>query len=479
MSAATLSLNRIWSVRAESGGSWHVVARALSLAAAAGGLAIAAWQSLYASVLVGSLALVAGWALVGLIWRGRERDFAITLYLASMGIRLIAGVIGQIALARTNGFLFEDDRAYDEIAWRVVEVWRGEREGIHKSDNYLLVTYTYLLAGLYSTIGQQLLAAIWTNALVGSLAAVVTFALGLRLTSSAGARLAGVAMVLFPSLIFWSALNLKDTWVVLLIPVTMLVMMRFVELTTGIEEGPIGRQDYVAILLGVLTVASVYVLEEFRIYVYGAFGWLFPVWFLIMSRNGRGDTVRKLVYGIGLSFVLIALMASSGTRMGGLGFLNVKQAEALASNRALIAEKAETGLDIAKPPRGSNPYLYHLENLPTGVAHVLGAPTPWSVRNLKDLPFIPEMTAWYVMLALAMIGIVMRFKADWQRLTLPLLFTAAIICVLGLVEGNVGTIFRHRAMLMPTIFIAAGMGLTWILARRAARSSRTEVKAGI
>jgi hypothetical protein len=57
---------------------------------------------------------------------------------------------------------------------------------------------------------------------------------------------------------------------------------------------------------------------------------------------------------------------------------------------------------------------------------------------------------------------------------LPIFFTGGIICVLGLVEGNVGTIFRHRAMLMPTTFVAAGMGLTWLLARRA-RSNRTEV----
>jgi hypothetical protein len=474
VSTATLAPNRIWSVRAESGGSWHTVVRAGALAGAALALGIAAWLGLYATMLVGIVALVVGWALVALIWRGRERDFAITLYLASMGIRLLAGAIGQLALARTNGFLFEDDRAYDEIAWRVVEVWHGEREGIHRSDNYLLMTYTYLLAGLYNVIGHQLLAGIWLNALVGSLAAVATFALALRLTSVTGARLAGVAMMLFPSLIFWSALNLKDTWVVLLIATTMLTMIRFGELATTIEAGPIGKQDYLAVLMAVLTLISFYVLEDFRLYVYGAFGWIFPIWFLLMSRNGRGDTARKIAYGISMTFIMIVMMASSGTRMGGLGFLNVKQAEALASNRALIAEKAETGLDIPKPPRGSNPYLYHLENLPTGVAHVLGAPTPWSVRRLKDLPFIPEMSAWYIMLALAVIGLVMSFKSDWRRLMLPLLFTSAIVCVLGLVEGNVGTIFRHRAMLMPTTFVGAGMGLAWLLSRRA-RTNRTEV----
>ena len=67
-----------------------------------------------------------------------------------------------------------------------MEVWRGDREGIHKSDNYLLVNYTYLLAGLYNWIGHELLAAKWINALVGALTSVATFRLALYFTSTAG-----------------------------------------------------------------------------------------------------------------------------------------------------------------------------------------------------------------------------------------------------------------------------------------------------
>ncbi|HEX3245984.1 MAG TPA: hypothetical protein VHX16_11325, partial [Chloroflexota bacterium] len=141
MSTATLAIHRFWSIRAP-GSSWQTWVRAASLAAAAAGFALALWQGAFASVLLGILVLVGGWALIGVAWRGPERDFAITIYLGSIGLRLLAGAVGQIALARTNGFIFEDDRAYDEIAWRVVEVWRGDRDGIHRSDNYLLVNYT-------------------------------------------------------------------------------------------------------------------------------------------------------------------------------------------------------------------------------------------------------------------------------------------------------------------------------------------------
>lgn len=485
MSTTTLTPSRIWSLRADGRMNWHPLVRIPSLLGAAVAFGLAFWLGMSASALVGLLALLAGWALVGLLWRGPEREFAVTVYLVSMGIRLLAGAITQAVLATpaigstpaTRGVMFEDDRAYDEIAWRVVMVWRGELPGIHRSDNYLLVNYTYLLSGLYFLIGHELLAAKWLNALVGSLASVVTFAFALHLGKPVGARLAALAMTFFPSLILWSALNLKDTWVVLLIVTTMFGMIRFAEVASNIT-GPFSRRDLVVILIGALTLLSFHILENLRIYVYGALGWLFGFGFLAIAWKGNGDFWRKLMYGIALTALLIGHMLTSGTRLGGLGFLNVKQAEALASNRYVISEKADTGLELPKPPKGGNPYLYHLEHLPMGVMHVLGAPTPWGVTRTKDLPMIPEMIAWYAMLGLAVTGLVTSFKSDWRRLLLPLLFTGAIIGVLGLVEGNVGTIFRHRAMLMPTTFIAAGIGLSWLLARRQTARAQTPVKVG-
>jgi hypothetical protein len=179
-----------------------------------------------------------------------------------------------------------------------------------------------------------------------------------------------------------------------------------------------------------------------------------------------------------VAFTTATLFLTLGTHWGGWRFLTVKQMEATMSNRVLISEKAETGIELPKPPKGVNPYLYQLENLPIGLTSVLGAPFPWTVKRLKDLPTIPEMVGWYAMLALATVGIVATFRRDWRRLFLPLLFTAGLIFVLALVEGNVGTIFRHRSMLMPTTFIAAGIGLTWLLARRRAMVNRSEVNLG-
>jgi hypothetical protein len=461
VSIAAPALGRIWSIRAEEGGSWHTWVRIASLAAATAALGIAAWQGSWPSVLVGSLLFVGGWALTATIWGTRERDFAVTLYMGGMGLRLLVGAIAHVALAGNDGFLFLDDRAYDEASWRMVQAWQGVYKGIPKSDNYLLVNYTYLVSMLYYVIGHELLAAKWINALVGALTAVLTFALALRLTQPVGAKFAGLAMAVFPSLVFWSALNLKDTWVTFLI--------------VAIIFGTLKFSQTLSIITAVLTIVAFHSLENMRLYAFFALGWLMPITFFIVSDAPRR---KKLIYGLSFTIAVIGVMALVNNESFGLRMLSPKRLEAVGTNRVVVGERAETGLDFEKIPKGQNVYLYHLENLPKGVMYVLGAPFPWTARRIKDFATVPEMLAWYGVFVLALVGIVTAFRRHWRQLLMSLIFTAILIAMLGAVEGNAGTIYRHRAMLMPTTFVAAGIGVTWLLSQFAARRlNRTPQKA--
>lgn len=451
MSTAAPALSRILSVRVEQGGSWHTWVRLASLAACTAALAIAAWQGTWPSVIVGALAVAAGWALVALVWGPRERDFALTLYLGAMGLRLLAGAISHVALERSGsaGFFFLDDRAYDEASWRMVLAWHGLYPGIPKSDSYLLVNYTYLVSMLYYVIGHELLAAKWLNALVGSLAAVMTFALGLRLTQPLGARLAGLAMAVFPSLVFWSVLNLKDAWVVLLIVAVIYGTLRF--------------SQTLSIPTALLTLLAFHGLENMRLYAFFALGWVMPIAFFL---NCSAQRRRKLTYGLSFTAAVVLVMLLTNNAWFGLRYLTPKQLEALESAKVFSAQRAETGIDIEKQPKWRSPYEVHLEALPKGIMYVVSAPFPWAARRLKDAPTVPEMLAWYALLGLAVTALIATMKRDWRRLLMPFMFTGMMVGILALVEGNVGTIYRHRAMLMPTVFVAAGIGLTWLLALR-------------
>jgi multidrug transporter EmrE-like cation transporter len=110
-----------------------------------------------------------------------------------------------------------------------------------------------------------------------------------------------------------------------------------------------------------------------------------------------------------------------------------------------------------------------LQYLPTGIAYALFAPFPWSTGRTLDLLTVPEMIAWYVLLAFAL-ATLWRERRRWRELVGVSLFCAGLLAVLALAEGNYGTLFRHRAMAIPFVVMIAMPALVdGVAAARAGR----------
>jgi hypothetical protein len=98
--------------------------------------------------------------------------------------------------------------------------------------------------------------------------------------------------------------------------------------------------------------------------------------------------------------------------------------------------------------------LRTLDYLPFGLAFALFAPFPGSGTRAQDLLPIPEMLVWYVLLIAA--GITLwRWRQRWRVLAPTVLFVAGTVLIFALVEGNVGTLYRHRAMVIPFVALLA------------------------
>jgi hypothetical protein len=100
--------------------------------------------------------------------------------------------------------------------------------------------------------------------------------------------------------------------------------------------------------------------------------------------------------------------------------------------------------------------------MPIGVLVVLFAPFPWQLFSTSQIFAAPEMVMWYIMLPFLLRGIffVSRNKAKYFiSLFICLLFT---VIFLGMIEGNIGTLFRHRSVLIEfcLIFTAIGISLS-------------------
>jgi hypothetical protein len=100
----------------------------------------------------------------------------------------------------------------------------------------------------------------------------------------------------------------------------------------------------------------------------------------------------------------------------------------------------------------------NLRHLPIGMLYVLTAPFPLAARTLAESAFLPEMLLWYSLLVFAGIGAWRVVTGREARLVLFMSTFIGIFLVLSLTEGNVGTLVRHRAMLVPYVVVLAAYG---------------------
>jgi len=105
----------------------------------------------------------------------------------------------------------------------------------------------------------------------------------------------------------------------------------------------------------------------------------------------------------------------------------------------------------------------------------LTVPWPWEAQSSSALLYMPEQLAWYVLVLLAPLGLVLAMRRD--ALVASLLFAHAIVAALtvALTSGNVGTLFRHRGLALPYFIWLCGVAIcdlvTWSRSERCASSA--------
>jgi hypothetical protein len=487
-----------------SGGRWsradlaHNGVRAVSLIVSLVAFGILAQRGELQMLPIAVVGLALGPAIIMLLFKGPERRYLLTLFFSAFAIRLIAAVVAHPYLITTTktkdgivtawtGFLFEDDRAYHKVAYSLLEYWTGKEGGVEKSEEYLLRLYTYMVAWLYLyvrwvTPGDLLalskpaagaiavMAPKLMNCFIGAITIVPMFALGRELGGAKAGRLVALAGAFWPSMILWSVLNLKDILVVALIASIMFFAIRFAR-TPGLGMW-VRRQPGGELLLSAKVGAGALMLvgllvsfaltENLRLYVFYAFGWLVPITFFMVN---RAPWQRRLVAGIALwtAVVVVMLGMNQGTQWLGLRYLTDKRTEALDTSRNFGAGVAESGIELSgRLSRYEGGWAIQMRNIPIVMPYVLWAPFPWAGVRLRDLAVLPEALAWYAVQVLSVVTLIVFGRSRWRELFLPVVFIGGLVFVFSIIEGNVGTIYRHRVMLFPAAFPLAAMGALWV-----------------
>jgi len=180
--------------------------------------------------------------------------------------------------------------------------------------------------------------------------------------------------------------------------------------------------------------------------------------FISLAVNYCSRKKRYILIILGLSFLLVFLKWHSVSRLFNnyIGFPSCSVFEALNQAHQVRLWAAETAFlpdaDISTP-------LTFVLNAPGFLLYILFAPFPWAVTKLKHIFGTAEMLIWIVLFFFMLKGVALSIRYRLQESLFILIFILVmILSFFG--EGNVGTLFRHRALIWPVFFIFTAVGLS-------------------
>lgn len=409
---------------------------------------------------------------------------------------LVRAVVAAVIVLMDDGVLIPDEMQYIELATASAD-GRGAAgwSPIYGPALYS-ATSTFLipLTALFKVLGAwrfwgQLLAAAGGAAT----AAMVTHLAGGFVRRNI-AVIAGLLVALWPSQVLWSSVVLRES----------MVWATLAAIAVGLVTAAHARDDRV-LTAGVAAVGlSLWGLSHLRVQSFVATAW--AVALAVPLLRGRRRLVRTLAIwllvlvvpletGQGLgSYTMLerALPALGRTRVASStnaqsAFIKpVDQVEPSGAASGVAPSTSTTlpvlntpGLDLSEPTLvvSGDGTVYLVQEtaganaryLPKGLVAILGRPFPWEATNDIDLAMArAENALWFALYALAIAG-AWWHRRRWRELAFPIACGAGVLAVAALVQGNLGTAFRHRAQVLWILALLAGLALERIADRRAAR----------
>lgn len=315
--------------------------------------------------------------------------------------------------------------------------------------------FYYLLAGVYWLLGPHRSAGLVVNAALAAALVPVVSDTARRLYGAAAARYVAPLVVLLPGIFFFTSQLLKEASVLMCVAAAANFATRLVKRT-----GP-------PALVGLAT--AMILLFTFRSYV----ALVMTVGFVAAIFIGKGviSGVGTAVAAAGLVAVLLSVgIGSSGydTAVGA----DLEQASVVHKGLQQGANsKFGAGADIATAGGA-------LSYLPSGLANFALGPFPWQIRGVRQLPAVPDVLAWWLLLPALWQGLRKSLRRIGRRTLVLLLPALMSTIVLTLSLSNFGIVVRERMQVVILLVPLISLGLAERAARRAARHTPATLAEG-
>lgn len=414
-----------------------------------------AFDAAKAVLLCTALATIAGYYSYK---RDADGSFLLRLFVAGLIVRIVVGL--AIFAFHGQEFFGGDAMTYDFYGSAQLAGWAGDKYSQTVANQFVRSGQgsgwgmVYLVAAVYGLVGRNMLAVQMMNSVIGAATAVVIYLCAKHVfQNSRVARIAGMAVAFYPSLVLWSAQGLKDGPTVFFLALAILCTLKL---------GEKFAIRYIAILacaLIALFALRFYVLYMICVAIGGAF-------VIGMQQVSATSFVRQfsavVLLGLALTYVGV-------TRSAGLQYEHYGNLQGLQHSRLDQARSAESGfgkdVDVSSTSGA-------LSSIPMGVLYLLFAPFPWQIISLRQSITLPEMVIWWASFPLLVLGLWFSIKYRLRMISPILIFTVMLTLAYSVFQGNVGTAYRQRAQLLVFYFIFVAVGFVVMKEKREERKLR-------
>lgn len=98
-----------------------------------------------------------------------------------------------------------------------------------------------------------------------------------------------------------------------------------------------------------------------------------------------------------------------------------------------------------------------------GVVFFLFTPFPWGVSSKIQLIFSPQIIFWYFLFLFALFGMLFSMRHYFKKSFFIIIILLLFSIFSGMNSGNIGSVFRHRDVILPVFFIFSAAGIVFKL----------------
>lgn len=403
-----------------------------------------------ASLLVAAPCILVGVLFAQLIGKPSERATLTKLFLAAFLVRCaFTMVFYAIGLADILGGA--DDTIWKGM-WTRSRYWETSGPAsiteIYDigSRNPGFMYFGSLFYYLLNARSQMALA--FLNGFFNALTVMVIYKAAREFFDERASSFAAWVAVLLPSFLVWSALTVKESWLIFLEISVFYILFK----AAGSRRDPF--RAALCVLMAVALIALTYTLR------------FYAAWFLLAGTivTLMCNRSKRPTQAAAISFGVVVMMFL------GANLLNLVPMDLASMTEARLGEMAEFRADISDADKTGTGSAVNFDfdtttpggallMLVVGGIYVLLSPFPWDVFRGRMIFSLPDVLMWWWLVFVYMLP---GLRAVWGRHKALLMSVAGFVLPLFLfysfLFGNIGLAYRQRAQLMPFLLILVAAG---------------------